>query len=427
MLGIARMKISYILVPLLLSACTPTEGPGGSTSAGQTDAGVSSSGLGRISQVVQGHIDSGDVPGAIVLAAHRGEIVFREAWGVADRESESPLQPDTVFWMASMTKPFVAAAILQMREEGRLELDDAVSEFIPEFSRPSMVRIFAPGALESASGGLPGQPAVDPEHELSPAVREITVRDLLTHTSGLQTIGIPNASIPILDHEQTLASYIPQLADVPLDFQPGTQWAYSNATGFDVLARIVEVASGQTFEEFIRERLFNPLGITDASFGPRADLASRTAPLGGNFAGLMNHPCVADTNYDCGSAGLWMTADDYWRFAQMLANRGTFDGRRVMEPDSVDLMVSNHTGDLFPGTGGISADGSVFGLSVLIVQDPDAAGVTVPAGSFGWDGVGSRRFWVWPEDEVVIVMLLPGGDAPPVHRSIENAVSEALL
>jgi CubicO group peptidase (beta-lactamase class C family) len=204
------------------------------------------------------------------------------------------------------------------------------------------------------------------------------------------------------------------------------RWAYSNATGFDVLARIVEVASGEHFDAFIKRRLFEPLGMQSSSFGPRRDLAERTMSVD---AGMASNPCVNGETFFCGSAGLWASAEDYSHFAQMLLNGGEFNGKRLLGEQSIRLMASNQTGDLFTGSSGVPgfSDGVGFGLSVVVVmKNAAASGLSVPIGSYGWDGVGSRRFWVIPSERMTIVMLVPSGNAVPVQRDIERAALSAI-
>jgi CubicO group peptidase (beta-lactamase class C family) len=246
---------------------------------------------------------------------------------------------------------------------------------------------------------------------------------LLTHTSGLQSVGVPNEAIPPIGSGDTVADWVSKLGDVPLDFEPGTRWAYSNGVAFEVLARIVESVSGLPLKEFLRRRIFEPLGMRDSGFGMQAVRPEQAVPVDRKVTA---HPCVLGTTYHSGSGGLWTTATDYWRFAQMLANGGTFSGRRLLDRESVTLMASDQTNGLFRGWRGIDGAGAQMGLSVLVVLDSRAAGVSVPAGSFGWDGVGTHRFWAMPQQNAVIVMLLPSGNAVPVQRTIEQAVVEAI-
>lgn len=376
-------------------------------------------------------VDARTVPGEIVVVRAHGQRVFAEARGEADG---MPLRTDTVFWVASMTKPLVAASVMMLVDDGKLRLDDPVANYIPAFKRTRMVR-----TLQAGSPPLPafvpspnGPPHTDPNapqprYDLAPAERALTVRDFLTMTAGLQTIGVPNAAVSMPAGQDTLATYVADLAGAPLDFQPGTRWAYSNATGFEVLARIVEVVAAEPYGTFMQRRLFDPLGMKDSHFGVRDDLRARTAPLG-----MMANSPLSQGRFTSGSAGVWTTAEDYSHFAQMLLDRGRYDGRRLLSSEAVDAMTRNQIGVLSLANVGVSYGGLPdrtnpaikYGYGMLVIEDAAGAGVAMPRGSYGWDGVGSRRFWVDPKDAVVLVMLAPGGDAATAQRRIENAVVE---
>jgi CubicO group peptidase (beta-lactamase class C family) len=220
----------------------------------------------------------------------------------------------------------------------------------------------------------------------------------------LQTITIPNSKVPPTGPTDTLASRVPTLGAVPLDFQPGTRWAYSNAVGYDVLAYIVECVSGLRIADFLQQRLFTPLGMKDTGFGILGK-HPRAVPVDPRFAAS---PAMAGNPYHSGAAGLWGSAADYATFAEMLCNGGQLNGMRILSSRSVEQMTCNQVGDLFPGLNGRrGAAGFGFGLSVAVVLDPERAGTGLPAGSFGWDGVGTRRFWASPETGLVLVMYLP--------------------
>ena len=245
-------------------------GAGAVASAGKAeDVGLSSERLGRIGDAVKRHIDAGALPGAVTLVARRGKIAHFEAHGLIDVEAKRPMPRDAVFRLASMSKPITAVAVMMMVEEGKVRLSDPVSRFIPEFAgakvampRPGR----AGGGGPPAAGAQPGGRGAAPPVDLVTASRDITVRDLLTHTSGLMSGGPGNALAPQRSPTDTLETYVAKLGAVPLDYQPGTMWRYSGLAGFDVLSRIVEVASGQTFDRFLQQRLFDPLGMKDTGF-----------------------------------------------------------------------------------------------------------------------------------------------------------------
>lgn len=370
----------------------------------------------KVHDVIKKHIDAGDTPGVIVLVARSGKVVDWEAQGVVDTEKQMPMQRDLVFWIASMTKPVAAVSVMMMMEAGRLSLGDPISKFLPAFNGPAKVRVLKPGSPAPPTQGQQNRNAPKPQYDLVPANRPITIKDLLTHTSGIQSIGVPKDEVPPEKEGETLASWVSQLGGVPLDFQPGTKWAYSNAVGFNILARIVEVTSGQTFDNFVKERILDPLGMKATSFGPRPDLESRTMNL--------ENPsqCASGKTLFCGTAGLWLPADDYWRFSEMLLNKGSWNGKRLLKASTVEQMTTNQVGDLFAGFTGIPATGMGFGYSMEVVLDHSAANLALPNGSFGWNGVGTRQFWVMPSEKTILIMFLPSGKAPVVHRDIESAV-----
>ena len=239
------------------------------------EVGLSSERLKRIGEAVQRHIDAGNVAGAVTLVARRGRIAHFDARGMMDFESKKPMPKDGLFRLASMSKPITGVAIMMLVEEGKVRLNDPVSRFIPEFKGLDKVAVAKPGAPSPAEGA-------EAAYDLVPATRPITIADLLKHGSGLVSGG-PGASaaarIAPRTPTDTLATYIPKLAAVPLDFQPGTLWRYSGQAGFDVLSRLVEIVSGQTFDAFLRQRLFDPLGMKDTGFFPGPGKDSRLVTI----------------------------------------------------------------------------------------------------------------------------------------------------
>jgi CubicO group peptidase (beta-lactamase class C family) len=264
-----------------------------------------------------------------------------------------------------------------------------------------------------------------------PAAREITVRDLLTHTSGLESSGVGNREASRRAPRRstdTLATYVPRLAQGPLDFQPGTEWHYSLLAGMETLGRIVEIASGQTFDQFLKQRLFDPLGMKDTGFVVPADKQSRLVTLyertdNGGFERQDTPGWLDTTTLFSGGGGLYSTAEDYLQFAQMLVNGGELNGKRFLSPRTVDLMASNHVGELYQSGG---RRGMGWGLSVEVVLDPIAANRRTSAGSFGWDGAFGTHFWVDRKEKLTGVMLIQetGGQ---MTRDFENAVMQAII
>ncbi len=384
------------------------------------DVGLSSERLGRIHEAIERHIDAGNITGAVTLVARKGRIAHFEAHGLMDLESETPMRKDAAFRIMSMTKPIMAVAVLMMLEEGKIRLADPVSKFLPEFAEMQVVA----GASGDAGSGNGGSGAsADPA--TVPAEREITIRDLLTHTSGL----VQNAD---RTPDDSLATYVPKLAEVPLEFQPGADWQYSGLAGPDVLARIVEIVSGQPFDQFVGGRIFEPLGMRDTMYFPSDELRPRVVTLyritEQGFEKDPDPDRISSKVYFSGGAGLVSTAHDYLQFAQMLANGGELNGKRLLSPRTVELMASDHVGDLFDGKLPplFPERGFGFGLQVAIMEDNIGAGWRLPNGSYGWLGAYGTQVWVNPQEELVTLVMIQNMN-PEVHRDFENAVVQALL
>jgi CubicO group peptidase (beta-lactamase class C family) len=304
-----------------------------------------------------------------------------------------------------------------------VRLTDPVSKFIPEF------RGLKVAMLEERPAGRGG--AAEPHYYTVPATREITIRDLLTHTSGLVSGG-PASAFEAQKFARkpgdTLAGYIPRLGAVPLDFQPGTRWSYSPSAGFDTLGRIVEIISGQTFDQFLSQRIFEPLGMKDTFFHPAENRLPRVATMyrraGGALEKVDMQDRLSNTTYFSGAGGLMTDADDYLQFGEMLVNGGQLNGKRLLSPKTVELMSSVHVPDTLPGR----AKGRGFGLSVQVISDAVAANMRVSDGSFGWDGAFGTHFWVDPKEKVVGILLIQTNNPNrELDRDFENAVMQAMV
>jgi CubicO group peptidase (beta-lactamase class C family) len=311
-----------------------------------------------------------------------------------------------------------------------VRLTDPVSRFIPEFKNTKVAIVKASQASPAAPTAS-GQPR-EPETYTVPAEREITIRDLMTHTSGLESGGAgtrEGARISPRSTSSNLAAYIPTLGVVPLDFQPGTAWRYSALAGIETLGRIVEIASGQTFDQFLKTRIFDPLGMRDTAFYPTDDRASRVVTLYERKDGKLTRTdtpgWLATKTLFSGGGGLWSTAEDYMQFAQMLVNGGALNGKRLLSPRTVDLMATNHVGDLYAGVAQ-RLKGMGFGLTVEVVLDNVAANRRESNGSFGWDGAFGTHFWVDPKEQLVGLLMIqePVGQ---LSRDFENAVMQAIV
>jgi len=428
-----------IVCGALVCACAglSLQGAGLVTTARPEDVGLSSERLDRIHDAVQRHIDAGSISGAVTLVARHGKIAHLEAHGLMDIESKRAMPKDGVFRLASMSKPITAVAVMMMVEEGKVRLSDPVSRFIPEF-KSMKVAVAKPnarggGAAPASPGGPGGRGGPPPEVDLVSATREITIRDLLTHGSGLMSNGLGNATAGAAatrGPDDTLATYIPKLGAVALDFQPGTLWRYSGLAGFDVLSRVVEIASGKPYDQFLRERLFDPLGMKDTGFALTPAIQPRLVTLyrrGQN--GLERVPDqsgLSSATYFSGAGGLVSTAEDYAQFATMLVNGGELNGRRYLGPRTIELMASNHTGEMAGGQMGMSPKGLGFGLGVQVVEDPVAADRRVSKGAWGWAGAYGTNVHIEPAADMVQIILMQTS-TPALQRDFENAVAQAIV
>lgn len=336
----------------------------------------------RIRDLVQRFINASRIQGAVVAVSRRGKVVYFEAQGVSDQETQAPMQRDAIFQMASSTKPVLGVAAMMMIEAGLFKPTDAVQAYIPEFKDLSVAVLKEP-ADEDISPQYVLEVSV-PAHRLVDAHRPITIHDLLTHTSGLASYGLGTAVSTWEWQDETLATWIPKVAAGPLDFQPGVRWAYSGTVGLDVVARIIEIVSGTPFNEFVQERIFDPLDMKDTHWNIPEDRIPRLVVIRGD-KGSWRKP----TGYFSGSIGLISTARDYLHFEQMLQNGGTLFDNRLLSPGSVALMSTNHVGSLYREKG--ETGGVGFGYTVAITLDPNAAQSPRSAGAFGWGGLRAQH------------------------------------
>ncbi len=407
--------IRALLVAVCLSGSLAAAGL---PAAKPEEVGFSSERLQRIHEMVMRHVEAKDVSGAVTIVARRGRIVHFEAHGLMDIDSQKPMAKDALFRLASTSKPVTAAAILILLEEGKLRLTDLVSKYIPEFM----------GTKVAVAPAQPGSP--EPFQTVASS-RGITIQDLLTHTSGLASGGITGPVVQKLSATRkpidTLADYIPRLGALPLDFQPGTQWRYSPGAGFETLGRIVEIASGMTFDEFLRQRLFAPLGMNDTGFNAKdparsATVYRKTAQGLEKITPAPPGPAV----YFSGAGGLVSSAEDYLMFAQMLCNGGELNGKRILSPWTVDLMMTNNVGDLFLGQIGRPPKGVGFGLGGEVITNAVEARLRKPDGSYGWDGAFGTYFLVNRKEQLVTVLFVQTAGRQ-IQHDFDNAVSQAVI
>ena len=386
------------------------------------EVGLSRERLVRVKEAIQRHMDSNEFSGAVTLVARKGRIAHVEAQGVMDLESKAPMKRDTIFRVFSMSKPVAAVAILMLMEEGKVQLNDPVSKFIPEFRG---MKVAVAQELAAGQAGNEG-----PKFYTIPATREITIQDLLTHVSGLGSGPASNAEMSRIARKDTegLTEFVPRFGTTPLDFQPGSRWAYSPLFAFDTLGRVVEIASGQSFNEFLKRRVFEPLGMKETFFHPGTALWPRVATgyerKGNSLKKAENANFLASEVYFSGAGGLMSTADDYARFAEMLLEGGQLGGKRLLSPKTVELMSSVFVPDTVPGR----TPGVGFGLSVRIITDPIAAGHRVSAGSYGWDGLYGTHFWIDPKEKVVGILLIQTANSNrQLDRDFEGAVMQSIV
>jgi len=393
---------SLIAILLLLNHVQLLPGAGVPT-AKPEDMGMSSARLKRIRPAMQRYIDSKAVPGVVTLIARRGRVVYFEAQGRRDFVSDVPMTRDTIFRLASMTKPITSVSAMMLYEEGDFLLSEPVSKWLKEFSEMKVAQ--TPSA---------DSPSRSP-YVLVPAVRPITIRHLLTHTAGLpnpyrgynqKEFSVNSAPKP----GETMADVVRRIASMPLNFQPGEFWEYGPAT--DVLGRLIEVVSGQTLDAFFQERIFAQLDMHDTYFYLPASKLSRFPAL--SSIGPDNQVKVSDPaspesrwvrephTYFAGAGGLVSTATDYYRFLQMMLNGGELDGVRLLGPKTVELMTSNHTGKLPIWLNG---PGFGFGLGFNVVIDVGGTGQAGSLGKYAWGGAYGTNFWVDPAEQMIGIIM----------------------
>jgi CubicO group peptidase (beta-lactamase class C family) len=420
--GILFALIYCLTLAWPLTAAAPTARP--------DEVGLSPERLKRVAELVQRHIAARSFSGAVTLVARNGRIAYHEAQGLMDAETKKPMVKDGIFRIMSMTKPIVGVATLMMMEEGKVRLQDPVSKFIPEWKdmtvamplpSPAGGRGAAPATPAGGRGG-----AAEPRYYTVPIEREIQIRDLLTHTSGVMSGTNSNfaARAVAAGPKETLADYIPRLGKVPVEFQPGTRWAYSATAGFDILSRIVEIASGMPIDRFLKQRLFDPLQMKDTTYVPPTGNARLVKLYSRTADGLRPQPDPAFMNgiYFSGGGGLFSTAEDYAQFAMMLANGGELNGVRILSPRLVELMGSVFAPDTLPGR----PRGEAYGLSVRVVNDPVARNSFLSEGSFGWSGAYGTHFWVDRKEKLIAIAMTQTSNQEFL-RDFENMVMQAVV
>ena len=402
-----RLVVVFLAIVVLVSPQLPHAAEPLPRVASPEEVGLSSERLDRLARVTQGHVDTGLLPGAVILIARHGKIGYFKTFGYRDRVARSAMPADAIFRLASLTKPIVSVAAMMLHEEGRFQIYDPVSQYLPEFAKPTV-------GVDRVS-----------------AIREMTIQDLLRHTSGLTDGGGTTPidqlyrDTDVRNRDQTNADLVTRLAKLPLLHHPGTRWHYGLST--DVLGRLVEVVSGKTLGTFLAERIFRPLGMEDSGFWLPAAKVSRAAqpwqrPGGGPMT-LRSDVAVAP-RLEGGGGGLVSSATDYLRFAQMLLNGGDFNGSRLLGRKTVEFMTADHLGAI-PG----QQEGMGWGLGFQVRRDAGIAGLPGSVGEYGWAGNTGTIFWVDPKEQLIAIYMVQvsAEDRVYLRNQFRSLVSQAVI
>jgi CubicO group peptidase (beta-lactamase class C family) len=433
---IIKQMTTAVILFFVLAAVAGAQGLPRAKSA--EELGFSAERLKRISAVFEADVDKETIPGAVVLIARKGKVALLEAFGYQDREKKILMSRDSIFRIASMTKPFTSLSVMMLVEEGQIQLAHPVSRYLPEFKNLQV-------GVEKMEAGTGKKTLI-----LVPPDREMTVQDLLRHTSGI-TYGVFGKSLVKdlynktkeanpFDFNQTNTEMVTKLSKLPLAFQPGTTWDYSQST--DVLARLVEVISGVEFDAFIATRITKPLKLVDTAFWAEGEKrAARLAepqidPATGKKPGVLN--VRERPRWISGGVGLVSTAADYGRFCQMLLNKGVLEGVRLVAPRTIDLMTANHLPPGIQFVSGAQAPfgatlpspevGQGFGLGVAVRIDPGLNAMPGSVGDFSWSGIYGTYFWIDPKEQLIAVLMMQA-QAPRLHYCylLRDLVYQAIL
>jgi CubicO group peptidase (beta-lactamase class C family) len=415
--------VSFGSVSVLMGAAQqlPTGSP--------ESVGLSSERLGRIAAAVDQSIKDKEIAGAVTMVVRRGKVAWLKPQGMLDREAGRAMPADALFRICSMTKPITSVAVMMLYEEGRFQLGDPISKYLPEFKNPKVL-------VKPANGGTAYS---------IPATREITIRDLLRHTSGLtynwnadlgKMYDDANVATGLLEYDGTIADNVKRLAAQPLLFNPGERWEYS--LGVDVLGRLVEVVSGMPLDEFFKKRIFEPVGMKDTYFYVPQDKVNRLAVAYGVFEGKeatrfpdkpvvdglltydASYPVAGPKKLFSGGGGLVSTAEDYARFCQMMLDNGMVNGKRLLSRKTVELMTHDQLGKIGPDQG--------FGLGFGVdgVKAPiDELG---SPGEYGWGGFFYTSFTIDPKEQMIVIFMAqlhPAGDVS-IQNRVKTLVYEAV-
>ena len=426
--SIRRFRTALVLLVALL-VCAPAATQAFSQSfapVSPEEAGVSSERLARIDAVLEEYIEQERLPGAALVIGRRGHVVYARAFGYRDREAEEPLDVTNLFRIASQTKAVISVGVMILQEQGRLLIDQNLSDFIPEFDSTTV-------AVEKEEGG----------YEIVPADRSITVRDLLTHTAGIGYGWGPAAERWVeagiqgwyfADRDEPIAATVERMGALPMDAQPGEQFVYGYAT--DILGVVIERASGMPLDEFMRVEIFEPLGMADTHFYVPPEKAARLtvvysvtemngmvrAPDPGHMVGQGMYLEGPRKSFS-GGAGLVSTPGDYARFLEALRRGGILDDARILSPKTVQLMTVDHVHDAWQG------DGGGFGLGFGVTEELGWSGLPGSPGAYTWGGAYHSTYWVDPEEELVVsymTQVIPAQGLDD-HQRLRALVYQALV
>ena len=384
------------------------------TKGSPESVGMSTERLGRIDDMLENAVAQDQIPGAVALVARHGKIVFFQAYGMADNQSDRSMKTDDIFRIASQTKAITSTAVMMLWEQGKFKLDDPISKYIPEFKNPQVLKSFSYG---------------DTSYTTRPASREITIRDLLSHTSGIgygfidgderfkliyQKAGIIDA---FTTQKVTIKENIKKLAKLPLHHDPGTKWLYSE--GLDVLGYFIEIVSGMPFDEFLKTHIFDPLGMQDTWFYLPDAKADRLVSVQyksdqGDWVKYPvtgydpDYPIKGAKTFFSGGGGLSSTAKDYATFLQMYLNGGELNGVRILSHTTVQVILGNQIGDLW-GENPNSYFGLAFEVRTRKGQDVGGYG---SAGTFSWGGYFNTQYFADPVEDTVGILMKQTQNAP---------------
>jgi CubicO group peptidase (beta-lactamase class C family) len=385
--------------------------------------GMSSKRLERINAFIKDYVDTNQIAGAVTLVARKGKIVHFESQGWRDKDANQPMEKDAIFSLASMTKPIVSTALMMLWEDGRFMLDDPISKWLPSYANKQVI---------------------DPLTGRRVPARPVTVRHILSHTSGLSltpstgpsplTDGLAADGEPLAPAQaaaaaparpKTLLEAIERAAGSPLAFQPGERWQYGSSTDF--VAILVEKMSGMTIDEFVRTRIFQPLGMRDTFYNVPREKVNKVAAIyrpdkEGKITLLRKPEYHEPTTYFPGVAGLNGTAADYFRFSQMLLNGGEYNGQRLLGRMTVNMMITNQIGEGKPVY--IRGDGYGFGLGFGVLTNPAKAPDALSIGTFTWGGANGTLFWIDPQEDLIGIIMIQIN--PYAHFSIRPLFSVAV-